>query len=104
MLPSHTARGLSWTVWNSGLHRLLHLSRLALECYRQVFYLLDDSNAILEQFLSFSTEKFSTTFHHLPWALVLQGLKVGNLGVDFDSLYQEDLNSPTWHVDATGKN
>ena len=76
----------------------------ALECYRPVFYLLDDSNAILEQFLSFSAEKFPTTFNHLPRALILQGLEVGNLGVDLDSLYQEDLNLPTWHVDATGKN
>ena len=87
--------GLSWTVWYSGLHKLLCMSRLALECCRLVGYLLDDSNAFLEQFLSLGAEGFPAPFHHLPWALILQDLELGNPGVDSDSLYQKDWNSPT---------
>ena len=82
--------GLSSTVWYSGLHKLLGMSRLALECVQCVRYLLDDSNAFCEQVLSLSAEKFSAPSYHLPRALVLQSLEVGNRGVDSDALYQED--------------
>ena len=52
-----------------------------------VYYLLDDSNALFEQFLSLGAEELSTSFDHLEWALILHDLEVGNTGVD--SLYQK---------------
>ena len=66
------------------------MSRLALECCQHVRYLLDDSNAFCKQVLGLSAEKFPAPFYHLPRALILQNLKVGNRGVDSDALYQED--------------
>lgn len=87
--------GLSWIVWDSGFHRLFTCQGLVLTVVENACYLLDDPNAAFEQLLSLGAEKFSAPFYHLPWALILRDLVVGNPGIDSKFWCREELHSPT---------